>query len=261
MTTVETLLRQIIATPADDALRLAYADALDELPAVRVPCPSCKRPPDAVNHVTGHMFVGWGHGWHPCSRCDGSALVVSTAAADRAALIRYQIEFNAAAVTRDAETDDQWRRTCDEMKRFQAYHPYPEDVGDAPTFKVRPRDYGELEVEYKDRTGYNPIIRYARGFARYLAVPVAWFVAHADEWLWNPKSGNRCRSTAEPVTDVFVHGFPRVLWERGVARVEGRPYRDRLRGGDRSRSGIASRLLTGEFPHVDFHFWTVRAAD
>jgi hypothetical protein len=37
-----------------------------------VECPACKRPADAVNHVPGHIFVGWGHGWQPCSKCAGS---------------------------------------------------------------------------------------------------------------------------------------------------------------------------------------------
>lgn len=37
-----------------------------------VECPHCKRPEDAVNHVPGHIFVGWGRGWQPCVYCEGS---------------------------------------------------------------------------------------------------------------------------------------------------------------------------------------------
>jgi hypothetical protein len=29
---------------------------------------------DAANHPTGCIFVGWGHGWQPCSACGGSGL-------------------------------------------------------------------------------------------------------------------------------------------------------------------------------------------
>jgi len=36
-------------------------------------CQVCKRPDDGrVNHVHGHIFVGWGMGWQPCSACGGS---------------------------------------------------------------------------------------------------------------------------------------------------------------------------------------------
>lgn len=35
-------------------------------------CTTCKRPEDAVNHVPGCIFVGWGHGWQTCPDCGGS---------------------------------------------------------------------------------------------------------------------------------------------------------------------------------------------
>jgi hypothetical protein len=40
-----------------------------------VECPCCKRPPDAVNHVPGCIFVGLGQGWQTCPHCNGSQLV------------------------------------------------------------------------------------------------------------------------------------------------------------------------------------------
>ncbi len=40
-----------------------------------VTCESCKRPEDAVNHVPGHVFVGWGCGWQLCPKCLGSQLM------------------------------------------------------------------------------------------------------------------------------------------------------------------------------------------
>jgi hypothetical protein len=42
--------------------------------ASAVECPSCKRPDGALNHVHGHIFVGWGHGWQPCPKCGGSGI-------------------------------------------------------------------------------------------------------------------------------------------------------------------------------------------
>jgi len=50
-----------------------------------VECPSCKRPEEpeaAVNHVAGHVFVGWGHGWQPCSKCGGSSRVLMSCATE-----------------------------------------------------------------------------------------------------------------------------------------------------------------------------------
>lgn len=35
-------------------------------------CTSCKHRPDHVNHVKGHVFVGWGMGWQICPTCNGS---------------------------------------------------------------------------------------------------------------------------------------------------------------------------------------------
>jgi hypothetical protein len=40
-----------------------------------VECPGCKKPEGSVNHVHGHVFVGWGCGWQPCARCGGSSRI------------------------------------------------------------------------------------------------------------------------------------------------------------------------------------------
>jgi hypothetical protein len=47
-------------------------ETLVTLLGLEAQCPACKRPPDAVNHVPGHVFVGWGCGWQPCPRCGGT---------------------------------------------------------------------------------------------------------------------------------------------------------------------------------------------
>lgn len=43
--------------------------------SVATECPHCKPAPDAVNHVPGHIFVGFGIGWRPCIHCGGSCKV------------------------------------------------------------------------------------------------------------------------------------------------------------------------------------------
>lgn len=47
-------------------------------------CPACTlRYLDSINHPTGCIFVGWGHGWQACSDCGGSGLsAVGRAARD-----------------------------------------------------------------------------------------------------------------------------------------------------------------------------------
>jgi hypothetical protein len=37
-------------------------------------CPHCTPRERVENHVTGAIFVGWGHGWQPCQHCGGSGL-------------------------------------------------------------------------------------------------------------------------------------------------------------------------------------------
>jgi hypothetical protein len=37
-------------------------------------CPSCAPDSDEINHPTGMIFVGWGHGWQACQKCGGSGL-------------------------------------------------------------------------------------------------------------------------------------------------------------------------------------------
>lgn len=40
-------------------------------------CSHCKRPADAISHVPGCIFVGFGYGWQPCVHCGGSSKVPS----------------------------------------------------------------------------------------------------------------------------------------------------------------------------------------
>jgi hypothetical protein len=70
--------RRIIAVdvPIEDVERVDQCIVISP-DAVRdmVPCEHCKRPEDAVNHVPGHVFVGWGRGWQPCPHCGGTEQV------------------------------------------------------------------------------------------------------------------------------------------------------------------------------------------
>jgi hypothetical protein len=41
---------------------------------IALACTSCTLQYLGGNHPTGCIFVGWGHGWQPCSSCGGSGL-------------------------------------------------------------------------------------------------------------------------------------------------------------------------------------------
>jgi len=42
---------------------------------IAIECPACRRQEGETNHPRGMIFVGWGRGWEPCSRCGGSAQI------------------------------------------------------------------------------------------------------------------------------------------------------------------------------------------
>jgi uncharacterized protein (TIGR02996 family) len=80
MTDERDLLAAILLTPADDTVRLVYADCLDEQPG-EVDCPAC---------------VGTGEDENRCARCGGSGRVPNPARpAERAEFIRVQVELEA----------------------------------------------------------------------------------------------------------------------------------------------------------------------
>ncbi len=38
------------------------------------PCPGCVKQGDATGCRPGLVFVGWGRGWEPCPRCNGTGI-------------------------------------------------------------------------------------------------------------------------------------------------------------------------------------------
>lgn len=57
-------------------LRAASDNRSDPTKSSPGPCQSCKRPEGAVNHVPGHVFVGFGVGWQLCPMCRGSGVAM-----------------------------------------------------------------------------------------------------------------------------------------------------------------------------------------
>lgn len=81
------LYRAVLEDPFDDTVRLAYADALDELDVVRVLCPNCT----GTKHVKEYP-VPKGRKRIPCPVCDGTGEAVDTENRDRARFVRLQVE-------------------------------------------------------------------------------------------------------------------------------------------------------------------------
>lgn len=80
-------IRAIVANPDDDTVRLAYADWLDDQESVRMNCKAC--------NGTGEVMTSDKHGYMDyamqCRKCEDRT-VLDTSNADRAELIRIQIE-------------------------------------------------------------------------------------------------------------------------------------------------------------------------
>jgi len=36
---------------------------------------SVKKLEHEINHPVGMIFVGWGHGWQPCPKCEGRGVI------------------------------------------------------------------------------------------------------------------------------------------------------------------------------------------
>ena len=88
------LLAAIREQPDDDTLRLAYADYLDGLDTESVKCPTCDA---AWLEQTGvasvYEHAGPDSGWVACETCKGTGFIPDTSNADRAELIRVQVEY------------------------------------------------------------------------------------------------------------------------------------------------------------------------
>lgn len=56
-------------------MRLESSSCVPGPSAPSVPCETCKKLDGEVNHPTGMIYVGWGHGWQPCPVCGGSGVV------------------------------------------------------------------------------------------------------------------------------------------------------------------------------------------
>lgn len=88
MTERDALLRAILLDPADDTVRLAYADWLDEQPLPNKPCPTWK------NIRYGNGSTGYRDVPHDdCPDCNGSGTVPDAGNAERAEFIRVQCEI------------------------------------------------------------------------------------------------------------------------------------------------------------------------
>ncbi len=70
-------LRAAAEEAQDDYMRAeCHARTMGERPdSMCKECLTCRRPESAVNHVAGHIFVGYGIGWQPCLDCGGSCRV------------------------------------------------------------------------------------------------------------------------------------------------------------------------------------------
>ncbi len=80
------ILSMIEESPDDDLPRLLYADWLDEQESVRVECRKCI-------HTPGSIDAGYPGDLEECRTCHGTGTTIDTTNADRAELLRVQVEL------------------------------------------------------------------------------------------------------------------------------------------------------------------------
>ena len=127
------------------------------------PCPHCLRPEGAVNHVPGHIFVGWGHGWQPCPHCGGSATLDGAKLAAEIALVVAVLEHPAGfdlafagsliriRVTLDATIEVEWETIHDPPSAVPVQHrSFPRaELRDAAAFFVAKRRELQLGADFE----------------------------------------------------------------------------------------------------------------
>lgn len=180
MNELNLLLRSVIENPDDDLVRLAYADALDELPTKTVPC-------------TNKAPVGphWG-----CPTCNGTGTVTDTTNRDRAEFVRVQVgcsRWSEDEALRDVTVDwndkGKLERTLltENCDRFRALLPSSQPYCHSWSFYLE---------RHADETNDDYTASFDRGFLHTVTCGAEWFLAHADELVWHPTQTVECGSCA-----------------------------------------------------------------
>lgn len=215
MNDLNSLLRAVITNHEDDTVRLAYADALDELPSETVPCPSCSPYADDPcprcngsgewNHGeysqnwercpecsgTGKFPPGYRPqrdpasgrdegGWTNCQTCNGATtgtpgVVLGTAHRDRAEFIRVQVER-----ARLGDSDVRTFTTVDNDRLNELHR--------------RNRELLKLTGNCFAPTGFTSrsTCSWSRGFVYEIECSAEDFLQHADELVWHPDQKVEC---------------------------------------------------------------------
>lgn len=119
------ILAGVRADPDDDTPRLMYADYLDGLDTVSVPCPKCVRGNDGAGTVIQEPRSWMGQrGWRlasRCSICSGTGFVPDTSDRDRAELIRVQVRISAGhGIANTIDLDRQRELLAADSDRWRA---------------------------------------------------------------------------------------------------------------------------------------------
>lgn len=177
-TTEQNLLRAVCADRADDTVRTAYADWLDEQPDAYRECPNCTdrqalmQTPYAYEKVTRY--------WHPagrekCPACDNTRVVPDDALKRRAEFIRVQI-------AQFADPDAYWADAA--MKRGI------DVIQGTPPGSTYPRRvlWGWPDLYASGSANWT----FSRGFVGVLKCNAADWLRYADQVYWSPKQKAKC---------------------------------------------------------------------
>lgn len=203
MNDLNALLRAIITNPDDDTVRLAYADALDELPDVSVQCLHCAefrypgKTPDDLNLRNPT--------WLNCDQCEGTAMITDESNHERAEFIRVQIERGSL------ENSDPKTFFISDMDRLNWLKKRTTELLREGYFR-----WSSLGDEFHKRV--HQAVWYRRGFIEKLTCPSEDFFKHAALLLWHPKQvvknkstgriSRQCPDTAQPIKKVVLTTVP-----------------------------------------------------
>jgi uncharacterized protein (TIGR02996 family) len=212
--TLRGLLQQIVTHPADDTVRLVYADRLDELGEgaraefIRVQCEVAKHSiyvDDYKNcrNCDGSGDVGDYHASRRCRWCNGTGKEDYVTFEKVRELRRRERELLFACKPQGINSGILWL----------PFRPLTAQMKDESDCSVA--------VGLRTKTTLDSEFRYRRGFIYSLTCSAEDFLKHADVLVWHPEMTDECRN-CDGAGEVVHDGNAVVCWDCKLEEKSGR---------------------------------------
>lgn len=175
MATERELIGAILADPADDTVRLAYADWLDEQDKPLIPCVNCSGKGYVLGFLDPMSYVFGTPSEVQCGQCNGTAHHPDQTKALRAEFIRLQIAIARGRFDSDQAKEQLVSRSHEILKdragQWFGVDPNAVYTGEKPSVLRRPVGWNNIEYHFD------------RGFASDVTCAGATWLEFADEIL------------------------------------------------------------------------------